>query len=84
MVLCAAVAALAALRAAVQGSGKAKHGEVRAWLIEAYGRKRSSDRAELHFQLARVLSPACHARIVSTSLKRTAHARPDSPARPEP
>lgn len=28
---------LAALRAAVQGSGRVKHGEVRAWLIETYG-----------------------------------------------
>lgn len=28
---------LAALRAAVQGAGKVKHGEVRAWLIETYG-----------------------------------------------
>lgn len=28
---------LATLRAAIAGSGKAKHGEVRAWLMEAYG-----------------------------------------------
>ncbi|WP_420130356.1 DUF5655 domain-containing protein [Longimicrobium sp.] len=28
---------LAALRAAVAGSGKTKHGEVRAWLMETYG-----------------------------------------------
>jgi Domain of unknown function (DUF5655)/Domain of unknown function (DUF4287) len=27
---------LAALRAAVQGSGRVKHGEIRAWLIETY------------------------------------------------
>ena len=40
---------LAALRAAIAASGKAKHGEVRAWLMETYGLGYGDANALAHF-----------------------------------
>jgi hypothetical protein len=40
---------LAALRAAIAGSGKTKHGEVRAWLTETYGLGYGDANALAHF-----------------------------------
>ncbi|HLM68088.1 MAG TPA: DUF4287 domain-containing protein, partial [Longimicrobium sp.] len=40
---------LAALRVAIAGSGKAKHGEVRTWLMETYGLGYGDANALAHF-----------------------------------
>ena len=49
---------LAALRAAVAASGKAKHGEIRGWLMETYGLGYGDANTLAHFATADLDAPA--------------------------